>query len=38
MYKKDKELFQAALMNLLAINQLMSRLIKILDKILNEHD
>jgi len=38
MYKKNKILFQAVLLNLLALNQIISRLIKMLDKILNEDD
>jgi hypothetical protein len=34
----QKEILQAALINLLAINQIMSRLIRILDEIVNEDD
>ena len=33
---QQKKALQAALINLLAINQLMSRLIRIIDEILNE--
>jgi hypothetical protein len=38
MSKKNKKALQAAIMNLLAINQLMARLIRTIDKIVHEEE